>query len=221
MANGRQAAAKRLSMAERAQQLLNLHFPDADARYMWHRKTNDGFSTIPRTLPIVIQAIDAVSKGKPPGHVLFCLWSRAPDNPLIMIENPATFAAEAGFSGERAVDTWRKRMKRLRELSMIMTKPGASGEFHYVLLRNPNTGVEWMRSRKMVLDGLYGRFIDRMAEVGAIGEIEGIREYWAEQIAAAEALKTAAAADPSPSKSLAPARVSKRKTRQKDLEDPV
>ena len=178
MANGRQATKKRLNMAERAQQMLDLHFPNTDDRYMWRRKVNDGFSTIPRTLPIVMQAVDAVSKGKPPGHVLFCLWARAPDNPLIMIENPSTFAAEAGFSGERAVDTWRKRMKRLRELSMIMTKQGASGEFHYVLLTNPNTGVEWMRKNGMVQDGLYGRFIDRMAEVGASGEISGINEYW-------------------------------------------
>lgn len=221
MANGRQAAAKRLSMAERAQQLLNLHFPGVDARYMWHRKANDGFSTIPRTLPIVMQAIDAVSKGKPPGHVLFCLWSRSPDNPLIMIENPATFAAEAGFSGERAVDTWRKRMKRLRELSMIMTKPGASGEFHYVLLMNPNTGIEWMRAGGLVQDGLYGRFIDRMAEVGAIGEIEGIREYWAEQAAAVEAAKAATvAASPAP-KSPAVPRVRKRKARSNNEEDLV
>lgn len=220
MANGRQAAAKRLSMTERAQQLLNLHFPAADARYMWHRKANDGFSTVPRTMPIVMQAIDEASKGKPPGHVLFCLWSRSPDNPLIMIENPATFAVEAGFSGERAVDTWRKRMKRLRELSMIATKPGASGEFHYVLLMNPNTGVEWMRSHGLVQDGLYGRFIDRMAEVGAIGEIDGIREYWAEQAAVAEAAKTAAAVPPPP-KSPATSRVRKRKTQQKEVEDLV
>lgn len=218
MANGRQAAAKRLSMAERAQQLLNLHFPAVDARFMWHRKANDGFSTVPRTMPIVMQAIDEASKGKPPGHVLFCLWSRSPDNPLIVVENPATFAVEAGFSGERAVDTWRKRMKRLRELSMIATKPGASGEFHYVLLMNPNTGVEWMRSHGMVQDGLYGRFIDRMAEVGAIGEIEGIREYWAEQAAAAEAKKVAAGKRP-PLKSPAAAGVRKRKTKPKDEED--
>lgn len=218
MANGRQAAAKRLNMTERAQQLLNLHFPGVDSRYMWHRKANDGFSTVPRTLPIVMQAIDTVSKGKPPGHVLFCLWSRSPDNPLIVIENPATFAAEAGFSGERAVDTWRKRMKRLRELSMIMTKSGASGEFHYVLLLNPNTGVEWMRSRGMVQDILYGRFIDRMAEVGAIGEIDGIREYWKEQLAAAEAAKVAAAAKPSIPKSPAPTKVRKRLAGRKDRE---
>lgn len=222
MANGRQAAAKRLSMAERAQQLLDLHFSNVDARSMWRRKTNDGFSTVPRTMPIVMQAVDAVSKGKPPGHVLFCLWARSPDNPLIVIENPATFAAEAGFNGERAVDTWRKRMKRLRELSMIVTKSGASGEFHYVLLMNPNTGVEWMRSRGMVQDGLYGRFLDRMAEVGAFGEIEGIREYWGELSAAAVAAETGeAAAKSPPPKSPVPLRARRRKMQQKKQEDSV
>jgi hypothetical protein len=181
MANGRQAAAKRLSMTQRAQQMLDLHFPGMDPRFMWSRKTNDGYTTMPRTMPIVMQAVDDASKGKPPGHVLFSLWSRAPDNPLLMIENPATFAAEAGFRGERAVDTWRKRMKRLKELWLISAKPGASGEFHYVLLMNPNTSVEWMRTHGLVQDELYGRFRDRMAEIGAFGEIEGAHEYWAEQ----------------------------------------
>lgn len=184
MANGRQAAKKRLNRSERAQQQLELHFPEIDERCMWHRKTNDGFTTVPRTMPLVIQAVDDVSKGTPPGHTLFCLWARSPDHPLLTIENPATFAAEAGFRGERAVDTWRKRMKRLRDLGMIQTKKGASGDFHFVLLLNPNAGVETMRARKEVADELYGRFIDRMAAVGAMGEIEGIQEYWKEQAAA-------------------------------------
>ena len=184
MANGRQAKTKRLNMAERAQQQMNLHFPGTDPRYMWHRKSNDGFTTIPRTMPLVMQAVDEASKGTPPGHVLFCLWARSPDNPLLTIENPATFAAEAGFSGERVVDTWRKRMKKLREFGMITTKKGSTGDFHHVLLMNPNTGVESMRRRSMVSDDLYGRFIDRMADIGAYGEIEGIRELWAEQAAA-------------------------------------
>lgn len=130
MANGVQAKARRLKMAERAQQMLDLHFPGSDL-WLWRRKTNDGFTTIPRTMPIVMQAIDALSKGQPAGHVLFCLWARSPDHPLVTIENPAIFASEAGFSGERAVDTWRKRMKQLRDLWFIVTKPGASGEFHY------------------------------------------------------------------------------------------
>jgi hypothetical protein len=195
MANGRQAKTKRLNMAERAQQQMNLHFPGTDPRYMWLRKSNDGFTTLPRTMPLVMQAVDEASKGTPPGHVLFCLWARSPDNPLLTIENPATFAAEAGFSGERIVDTWRKRMKKLREFGVIATRKGATGDFHHVLLLNPNTAVEWMRHKGMVSNDLYGRFIDRMADIGAYGEIEGIQELWAEQAAAAEIEPAAAPKD--------------------------
>lgn len=190
MANGRQATAKRMKMAERSQKQMELHFPGINPAFLWHRKTNDGFTTVPRTLPIVIQAIDMQSKGQPAGYTLFCLWARSPDNPVIVIENPATFAAEAGFLGERAVDTWRKRMKRLRELSMIMTAPGPSGDFHYVLLLNPNIGLEWMQKSGLVQNGVYARFVDRLMEVGAYGEVEAVNEVWAAQNAAATATES-------------------------------
>lgn len=202
MANGRQASAKRMKMAERAQQQMALHFPGTPSVFIWHRKTNDGFTTVPRTMPIIMHAIDAQSKGNPAGHTLFCLWARAPDTPFVTIENPATFAAEAGFQGERAVDTWRKRMKRLRELWMIQTKPGPSGEFHYVLLLNPNTSVEFMNSQGWVQNGLYARFIDRLIEVGAYGEIEAYREYCT-AYAAAQANAKLPEASPAPAAGIA------------------
>ena len=142
MANGNQAAAKRLKMAERAQNQLDIHFPNIHQLWVWNRKRNDGWITIPRTLPIAMQAIDAQSKGAPAGHTLFCLWARCPDHVFMTIEHPATFAAEAGFTGVRAVDTWRKRMKILRDLGFLLAKPGPSGEFHYILLMNPIASIE-------------------------------------------------------------------------------
>jgi hypothetical protein len=188
MANSKQSQTRRLKMAERAQQQLDLHFPEVAASLLWRRKSNDGFTTVPRTLPIAMQAIDDTSKGAPAGHSLFCLWARAPDNPLIMVEAPATFAAETGFKGERAVDTWRKRMKTLRDREFIRTKPGPAGEFHFILLLNPNIGVERMRERKLVQDGLYGRFRDRVAEIGAAGDWPAHKEAMVEESAkAAEA----------------------------------
>ncbi len=193
MANVKQAGAKRMKMDERAQKQMDIHFPNMPDAFVWRRRRNDGYTTVPRTLPIAMQAIDAQSKGQPAGHVLFCLWARTPDHPLVTIENPATFASEAGFVGERAVDTWRRRMKKLRELWFITTRPGPSGEFHYVLLLNPNAAMEWMRSTGLMNDGLYGRFTDRAIEVGAYSDIEAVREYWKQQQVAAAAEKTAAA----------------------------
>ena len=46
-------------------------------------KPNDGFTTVPRTMPIAKQAIDAQTKGRPAGRTLFGLWARAPDSPSL------------------------------------------------------------------------------------------------------------------------------------------
>lgn len=111
-----------------------------------------------------------------------------------MVEAPATFAAETGFTGERAVDTWRKRMKTLRDLEFIRTKRGPSGEFHFILLLNPNIAVERMREKKMVQDGLYGRFRDRVAEIRAAGDWPA--HQGAMQDSAAKAAEVSAKAKP-------------------------
>lgn len=192
MANSKQSTAKRLGMAERAAKMMEIHFPAFPTAKLWRRKTNDGFTTLPRTLPIVLQAIDDQSKGQPAGHTLFCLWARSPDHPLITIENPATFAAEAGFKGERAVDTWRRRMKFLRSLGFIAAKEGPSGEFHYVLLINPNVAMKLLFQSKKVQDLLYGRFQDRLIEVGGFRDLESFDKYQDEEAAAAKPKASAA-----------------------------
>jgi hypothetical protein len=199
------AAAKRPKMSERAQQQQQLHFPNWSPLWLWQRKVHRGYTTVPRTLPYAMQAIDDQSKGQPAGHTLFCLWARSPDHPLLIIENPATLAAEAGFSGERAVDTWRRRMKRLQELCFIVAKKGPAGEFTYVLLQNPNVAMELMRQNGLVQDELYSRFLVRLTDVGGFGEIEAIRAFWAAQHAEqAKAAAQAAAAQANPGASATP-----------------
>ncbi len=186
MSTMKQAVARRAKMSERAEHQRLIHFAGVDDAWIWNRKKNNGFSTVPRTLPIAMQVADEQSKGQPPGHVLFCLWARAPDHPVLVIDNPITFAAEAGFTGPRAVDTWRRRMKRLQELRLIVAKPGPAGDFHYVLLTNPNAAVEFLREEGKIQDVLYGRFWDRLSEVGGLSEIDVIRAYWAQLKAKAE-----------------------------------
>lgn len=198
MATQKQAGTRRLKMSERAQQQLELHFPNIHPQWLWRRKTNDGYTTLPRTLPLVMQAVDDQTKGQPAGHTLFCLWARSPDHPLVTIENPATFASEAGFDGERAVDTWRRRMKRLEALNLIQPKRGPSGDFHFVLLLNPNVAIEWMKSQGLVQQGLYARFIDRLIEVGGYGDVEAIRALVQQSstVAAAAPATSASMSDP-------------------------
>lgn len=93
------------------------------------------------------------------------------------------------------MDTWRKRMRRLRELNLIATKPGPSGEFYCVLLLKPNAAMEWCRANELVQDGVYARFLDRLIEVGGFSELESLRARWHE---AAQSLKKRQAALLSP-----------------------
>ena len=194
MSTLKQDTAKRLKMSERAEVQLELHFKGFEAAWLWRRKSNAGFTTVPRTLPLAMQAIDAQTKGQPAGHTLFCLWARSPDHPLLTIENPATFASEAGFFGERAVDTWRRRMKQLQKLHFIISKSGPSGDFHYVLLLNPNVAMEYMFQTGGMQRDLYARFIDRVNDIGAQRVIDNIRAHWA----ALQVAKLAAATVPPP-----------------------
>ena len=124
-----------------------------------------------------MQSIDAQSKGQPAGHTLLCLWIRAPDFPFLTIDAPTIFAAETGFEGERAVDTWRRRMRSLRDLGFIEAKKGPTGDFHYVLLLNPNVGIEKLHRAAKLQTALYGRFRDRLIDIGAQNDISDYDEY--------------------------------------------
>lgn len=199
MTNVKQAQAVRLKMAERAQQKMELHFPGWPDFWVWSRKRDAGYISVPRILPIAMQAIDDhATKGSPGGHTLFCLWARSPDHVLVTIEHPATFAAEAGFRGKRAVDTWRKRMKVLRDLGFIVPKKGPSGDFHHVLLINPIAGVERMYQNGTVHVDLYDRFLSRLADTGAYGQLEAFKAAWQAERDAATAKAAAEAVAPPP-----------------------
>jgi len=120
---------------------------------------------------------------------------------MVTIENPSTFAVEAGFHGKRAVDTWRKRMKVLTELGFIVPKKGDAGDYNYVLLMNPIFAIERMHQTqstpRQIRTEVYGRFLDRLAQIGAHGQLKAIQEAWdAER--AAQAAAAAAAAMPAP-----------------------
>lgn len=182
MTNVKQSIAIRSKMAERAQTKMELHFPGWPEFWIWSRKRDVGYISVPRILPIAMQAIDTYgAKGSPGGHTLFCLWARSPDHVLVTIENPAVFAAETGFLGKRAVDTWRKRMRVLRDLGFIVAKQGHYGDFNHVLLINPVAGVERMYQSGQVHNDLYDRFLSRLGDIGAMGQLEAFKADWKAQ----------------------------------------
>jgi hypothetical protein len=128
--------------------LRQILWPDIADKQLWLRTERDGFTTIPRTIPIIIAIMDGLSKGKPVGSTYLELWCRAYDECFVTLSNPQELAFHSGFSGQRAVTTWRERIRILQELGFIDVQPGPSGEMSYALLLNPYHVIKDLREKK-------------------------------------------------------------------------
>lgn len=146
-------------------QLRTFNWPGITDEELWNRTRCHGFTTTPRTIPALMNIIDSLSKNQPAGRTYFGLWCRTYDESLVIIENPMSLAFEAGFTGERAVTTWRQRMSTLKNLGFIDSKPGSSGDFHYVLLFNPHK-IVW-KLKDQIQSQLFMQLLDRTVEIGA------------------------------------------------------
>jgi hypothetical protein len=153
--------------AERALRLRAELWPKVPESDLWSRLNNTGFTTIPRTLPALMNLIDSLSKNQPAGRAYLALWFRAFDQALIIVENPTTLAAESGFTGERATTTWRQRMATLAEFGFIKAHKGSSGDFHYLLLMNPHKVVWKLKEKGQIPQQLFLPLLDRATEIGA------------------------------------------------------
>jgi hypothetical protein len=190
--------------AERALRLRAELWPKVPESDLWSRHNNTGFTTIPRTLPHLMNLIDSLSKSQPAGRAYLTLWFRAFDQALIIVDSPAILAAESGFNGERAVTTWRQRMATLAEFGFIKAEKGPSGDFHYLLLMNPHKVVWKLKAKDQISRQLFLPLLDRATEIGAYdmsapeehdAEADGTADPFAEGNMAAAAAAAADKAD--------------------------
>jgi hypothetical protein len=168
------AAKKRLSKAQKAtlamRKQLWPHITDND---LWLRNDRDGFTTIPRTMPLFMELIADASKqvtaGKsvPAGKAYLVLWCRVFDEGLVKIEVEAAAAMEAGYTGERNVTTWREHLRVLKELGFIDYAAGLAGPCQFVLLLNPYHAVKALHEKKWVQQGGYTALFQRAQEIRA------------------------------------------------------
>lgn len=154
------------SVSERRKRLRKALWPEVTDELLWLRTQNTGFTTIPRTMPLIGQILDRLSgKGFPLFATYLTLWCWVFDEATVEIRNPREMAHEAGFSGPRAESTWRSRMRRLQDLGFIKVKPGLAGEFQYVLLMNPLHRIKELYKDKPN-DVTYIGLLGRLAQVG-------------------------------------------------------
>ncbi|WP_285577686.1 hypothetical protein [Geothrix limicola] len=164
--NVKQRAARRNKMEDRAAQYREELWSEVNEEDLWHR-TEHGWVVSPRTMPLIINIIDAMTKEASAGYTFFCLWSRSLAEQVVEISTPLELATEAGFSGGRSVYTWRKRMKSLEELGFIKCSKGTH-DYQFVLLLNPHRVIKKLKARiQKENPSLYAQILKRGMEMGS------------------------------------------------------
>ena len=149
-------------------------FPELDESRVWDVKNKartKGFTSMPRTMPLIGAIIDLMAgKGKPASNTYLELWCRADEQGFLILNKPQEIAFASGFSGERGVTTWKQRVRRLEKLGFISTKPGTSGDLHYVQIWNPYLVIRDHRDANT--EGFSERhflaFVERYNDIGAV-----------------------------------------------------
>ncbi len=161
--------------------------------WLWDRKANKGFATIPKTMPLILQIMDNLSNGKPLSSTYLGLWCETWDNSMVNVTKHQEMAHAAGFTGQRATYTWQGRMQLLHQLKFIDIKPGKSGPISHVLIWNPHRVIRWHHGRKTpgLVEANYNALLDRALEIGAKDMIDEVVVTPAPVVAPPPAVATA------------------------------
>jgi hypothetical protein len=159
----------RKKIAQRQLDLRSRLWPGLSDAFIWQRKKHDGFTTIPRTMPLIQSIMDDLSGGNPISSTYFELWCRAFDECFVTLSKPKEMAFHSGCTGQRGERTWRGRMKILAELGFIDIKEGPSGPLSYALIYNPYLVIRRLHDQKNpgVREDKFNALIERACEISA------------------------------------------------------
>jgi hypothetical protein len=158
---------KRKKAPERRRELRDQMWPGAE-KLVWTRHTDDGYSTVPRTVPLVMTLIDLLESKVDASRVYAELWSRVHDEGFIEMVDEAEHAYAAGYVTQRGQRSWRERMQVLQDLGFIQTKKKGGWRYGYVLLMHPHDVVETLRkTRTDVPEEWVNLYLQRLSQIGA------------------------------------------------------
>jgi hypothetical protein len=120
-------------------------------------------------MPLIFQIMDRLSNGKPVSSTYFDIWCRAYDECFVVLNRHQEMAFGAGFSGQRAEQTWQSRVGILAKWGFIDIKPGPSGPLSYAIVLNPYKVIEWHygKQKPLITEELYNALLARAIEIGA------------------------------------------------------
>lgn len=142
-------------------------WPNLDDSRLWTREKSVGWLSVPRPMPLLLQIMDYLSKGKPVSSTYLDLWCRTYDDSFLVANKAREMAFFSGFTGERAERTWASRMRILAELGFIDIAEGPNGSISYVLIYNPYQVVKEHVARGSINAATFNALKQRMIEIGA------------------------------------------------------
>lgn len=136
---------------------LNERFSGTEPKLVWalQKTKQTGWSKVPRTLPLVMVAIDLLKRwgkltGKPTTQGqsltvvyldLWCQQDRDGDG-IVTVNDVETRAMFSGLSRGRGQSAWRKRVKLLDQMGFIKVFATGGKPVHSVLLMNPHLVIQ-------------------------------------------------------------------------------
>jgi hypothetical protein len=158
----------RKKIAKRQLELRNRIFPHVTQDWLWTRQIYNGFTTLPKAMPLMLTIMDDMAKGQPVSGTYLELWCRTFDECFVNLSKPREIAFHSGFSGQRAERTWRGRLTLLEELKFILLGEGPSGPASYALILNPYMVIRWHHEHKSpgLRSDKYNALMERAAEIG-------------------------------------------------------
>lgn len=161
-------------------ELRDTYFEDAAER-LWDRAKHHGFATVPKTMPLVMRALDEISKGKPLGQTYFALFCATWDNGFVRLGRSTDLPYASGFTGPRGVRGWQERMKLLESFGFIEIQASGDQKFGLAFLPNPNIVLLnlWEKKKQQgkgpydppslggLQDATMSAFLERAIDVGA------------------------------------------------------
>lgn len=156
------------AISEKQLALRDQLWPGVDDR-IWNRKSNKGFTTIPKTFPLILQIMDEMTKDTPVGRTYLALWCSTWDNSFTSLSKPKDLAHASGFSGQRAEYVWSTRMRLLEKLGFISIKAGKSGPMSHAIIWNPHHVIRrhYLEQTPGLQEASYTALIEWGLDIGA------------------------------------------------------
>lgn len=167
MANSKRIRTRAEKIEKQFEKVKKAYWPEITEEELWSRKSRDGFTTIPRSIPYIMRIMDDLSSGQPLSTTYLALWCRVFDHGVVTIQNNSELAFESGFTGQRSESTWAARMRKLEGIGFIKIGATSINPFHYILILNPYLVTMKLQKENKISKEAYLGLQLRAEQIGA------------------------------------------------------